>query len=57
VKNYKKIEAYAKTPTVSEEDMNRLMDIIESYDSELLTKRPPFKDIVNNSISEKAMKK
>lgn len=57
VKNYKKIEAYAKTPMVSEEDMNRLMDIIESYDSELLTKRPPFKDIVNNSISEKAMKK
>ncbi len=57
VRNYKKIEAYAKTPTVSEEDMNRLMDIIESYDSELLTKRPPFKDIVNNSISERAMKK
>lgn len=57
VKNYKKIEAYAKTPMVSEEDMNRLMDIIESYGSELLTKRPPFKDIVNNSISEKAMKK
>jgi NitT/TauT family transport system substrate-binding protein len=57
VGNYKKIEAYAKTPVVSEEDMNRLMDIIESYDSELLTKRPPFKDIVNNSISEKAMDK
>ncbi len=57
VRNYKKIEAYAKAPTVNEEDMNRLMDIIESYDSELLTKRPPFKDIVNNSISEKAMKK
>lgn len=57
VGNYKNIEAYAKTPVVREEDMNRLMDIIESYDSELLTKRPPFKDIVNNSISEKAMDK
>ena len=57
VGNYKKIEAYAKTPVVNEEDMNRLMNIIESYDSELLTKRPPFKDIVNNSISEKAMDK
>ena len=57
VGNYKKIEAYAKTPVVNEEDMNRLMDIIESYDSELLTKRPPFKDIVDNSISEKAMEK
>lgn len=57
VGNYKKIEAYAKTPVVSEEDMNRLIDIIESYDSELLTKRPPFKDIVNNSISEKAIEK
>ncbi|MFR1709045.1 MAG: ABC transporter substrate-binding protein [Clostridium sp.] len=57
VGNYKKIEAYAKTPVVNEEDMNRLMDIIESYDSELLTKRPPFEDIVNNSISEKAIEK
>ena len=57
VGNYKKIEAYAKTPVVNEEDMNRLMNIIESYDSELLTTRPPFKDIVNNSISEKAMDK
>jgi NitT/TauT family transport system substrate-binding protein len=57
VGNYKKIEAYAKTPAVSEEDMNRLMDIIESYDSKLLIKRPPFKDIVDNSISEKVIEK
>ncbi|MEG1256167.1 ABC transporter substrate-binding protein [Clostridium sp.] len=57
VENYKEIEAYAKTPVVNEEDMNRLMDIIESYDSELLTSRPPFKDIVNNSISEKVVGK
>jgi len=57
VKNYKEIEAYAKTPVVNEEDMNRLMDIIESYDSELLTSRPPFKDIVNNAISEKVVGK
>ncbi|MEG2289157.1 MAG: ABC transporter substrate-binding protein [Clostridium sp.] len=57
VGNYKKIEAYAKTPVVNEEDMNRLMDIIDSYDAKLLTSRPPFKDIVNNSISEKVVGK
>lgn len=56
VGNYKKIEAYAKTPVVNEEDINRLMDIIQNYDSELITSRPPFKAIVDNTISEEAIK-
>ncbi len=56
VGNYKNIEAYASTPVVSEEDINRLMDIIQAYDKELITSRPPFEDIVNNSISEEAIK-
>lgn len=56
VGNYKEIEAYASTPSVSEEDINRLMDIIQAYDKELITSRPPFEDIVNNSISEEAIK-
>lgn len=57
VGNYKDIEAYAKTPVVSEEDMNRLMDIIQSYDSELIKTRPSFDKIVDNTISEKVMNK
>ncbi|MDU4891097.1 MAG: ABC transporter substrate-binding protein [Clostridium sp.] len=56
VGNYKKIEAYAKTPVVNEEDMNRLMDIIQAYDKELITKRPPFADIVDTTISTEAIK-
>lgn len=53
IKNYKKINAYAQNPIMKEEDLNRLMDIIQSYNSSLLPKRPPFDKIVNNSFSEK----
>lgn len=56
VGNYKKIDAYAKTPVVKEEDINRLMDIIQNYDSQLITSRPPFEKIVDNSISKEATK-
>ena len=56
VGNYKKIEAYASTPVVSEEDMNRLMDIIQAYDKELIVERPPFDEIVDTSISKEAIK-
>lgn len=56
VGNYKKIEAYASTPVVSEEDMNRLMDIIQAYDKELITNRPEFDKIVDTSISKEAIK-
>ncbi len=57
IKNYKDIDAFSASPIVKEADMTRLMDIIESYDSELLPKRPPLKDIINNSFGEKAIKK
>lgn len=56
VGNYKEIEAYASTPVVSEEDMNRLMDIIQAYDKELITNRPEFEKIVDTSISKEAIK-
>jgi len=56
VKNYKDIDAIATKPTIEEEDLNRLMDVIESYDSSLLPARPSFEKIVNNSFSEEAMK-
>jgi NitT/TauT family transport system substrate-binding protein len=56
VKNYKDIEAYAKTPVLKEEDMKRLMDIIQSYDPTLLTGRPDFSSTVNNKFSDAAVK-
>ncbi|MBS5884853.1 MAG: ABC transporter substrate-binding protein [Clostridium sp.] len=55
VKNYKEINAIATKPSIEEEDLTRLMDVIESYDSGLLTDRPSFEKIVNNSFSEEAM--
>ena len=55
VKNYKEINAIATKPSIEEEDLTRLMDVIESYDSSLLTDRPSFEKIVSNSFSEEAM--
>ena len=56
VKNYRDVEAFAPNLVLKEEDMTRLLNIIQSYDSNLVTERPPFKDIVNNSFAEKAIK-
>lgn len=53
IKNYRDIDAFAANPIIKEEDMARLMDIIQSYKADLIPKRPPFKDIVNNKFSEK----
>ncbi|MBS5938502.1 ABC transporter substrate-binding protein [Clostridium sp.] len=55
VKNYRSIDAIATKPTIEEEDLNRLMDIIESYDKTLLPSRPSFEKIVNNDFAKKAM--
>ncbi|VYU02957.1 ABC transporter substrate-binding protein [Clostridium tertium] len=55
VKNYRSIDAIATKPTIEEEDLNRLMDVIENYDKTLLPSRPSFEKIVNNGFAEKAM--
>ena len=55
IKNYKEIDALAHNPEVKEEDLNRLMDIIQDYDSSLITNRPEFSKIVDNSYAEKAV--
>lgn len=55
-KNYRSIEAFATTPILKPENLNRLMDIIQSYKSELIPQRPAFDKIVNNTFGEKAMK-
>lgn len=55
IKNYKSINAMADNPTIAEEDLNRLMDVIESYDGSLLKERPEFIKIVNNDFANKAL--
>lgn len=55
IKNYREIDAFAPNPILKEESMNKLMDVIESYDSKLIPERPAFKDIVNNDITTKIL--
>ncbi|WP_027626824.1 ABC transporter substrate-binding protein [Clostridium lundense] len=57
IKNYKNIHAYAETPVLQEQNLNRLMDIIQSYKSDLIPERPSFDKIVNSNISNKAIEK
>lgn len=56
VSNYREIDAIASTPEVSEEGLNKLMDIIQGYDSSLITERPDFNTIVDNTFAEEAIK-
>ena len=54
VKNYKSIDALAHNPEIKEEDLNRLMDIIQDYNKDLIITRPDFSKIVDNSYAIKA---
>ena len=56
IDNYKNIEAYSETPEVSEDGLNKLMDIIQGYDESLIIERPDFNIIVNNSFAKQAVK-
>ena len=56
IDNYKSIDAYSESPVVSEEGLNRLMDIIQGYDSSLIQTRPDFDTIVNNDFANEAIK-
>ncbi len=56
IDNYKSIDAYSENPVVSEDALNRLMDIIQSYDSSLIQTRPDFNTIVNNDFANEAIK-
>lgn len=51
-----KINSFANTPTLKEENLNKLMDIIQSYDKELIPERPNFNKIVNTKFSKEAEK-
>ena len=53
IDNYKNIQALATTPSLQKEDLDKLMDVIQSYDSALIPSRPSYDKIVNNSFAEK----
>ncbi|WP_294153471.1 ABC transporter substrate-binding protein [uncultured Clostridium sp.] len=55
IKNYRNIDAIAHNPQLNEEDLNRLMDIIQDYDNSLIPARPEFSKIVDNSYAIKAV--
>lgn len=56
VENYKSIDALAKDPILKEESLSRLMDIIQSYDANLIPTRPPYEKIVTTKFADEAIK-
>lgn len=56
IDNYKNIDALAHTPEIKEENLDRLMNIISDYDSNLMPQRPEFTKIVDNSYVQRAVK-
>lgn len=52
VKNYREIDAFSTDPTINEDDLNKLMDIIQGYKQDLIKERPAFDTIVNNTFAE-----
>lgn len=56
IDNYKKIDAFSANPSLNEEDLNKLMDIIQSYDSALIPSRPSYDKIVNPTFANEAKK-
>jgi len=54
-KNYRSINAFSTNPTLTTENLTKLMDIIQSYKSTLIPSRPGFDTIVNTTFSKKAV--
>ena len=54
VQRYKDIDAWNKTPVMTEDSFNRLQDVIEEAGE--LTKRVEFDKLVNNTYAEKSVK-
>ena len=55
IKNYRDINAFAEEPTIKENDLNKLMDIIQGYKQDLIKERPTFETIVTNKFAEEAI--
>lgn len=56
VKNYRAINAFASDPVLKEENLNRLMDIIQNYKKQLIPQRPSFSKIVNTKFAQDVIK-
>ena len=52
IDNYKKIDAFKTNPSIEKDELEKLMDVIQSYDSSLIPSKPTYETIVNNSFSE-----
>lgn len=57
IKRYRDQDSWSKDLVLKEEAINRLEDIIAGYKADLLPKRPPYNDIVNNKFAIEAGKK
>ncbi|MBU3185407.1 ABC transporter substrate-binding protein [Clostridium estertheticum] len=55
IKNYRNINAFSTNPTLTRENLTKLMDIIQSYKASLIPTRPDFDTIVNTTFSKKAV--
>lgn len=56
IKNYRSINSFSPTPAMKAEDLNRLMDIIQSYKADLITDRPSFDTIATNKFADQVKK-
>lgn len=56
VDRYKTHDAWSKDLVLGEAALTRLMDVIQSYQADLIPQRPPYKDIVTTKFAEEAGK-
>jgi NitT/TauT family transport system substrate-binding protein len=57
VDRYREQDTWDKDQILKEEAISRLMDIIQSYQTDLLPSRPPYDKIVTTKFAEEAVKK
>jgi len=55
VKSYRDINAFSTDPTLTSDNLTKLMDIIQSYKASLIPERPAFDKIVNTTFSKKVV--
>jgi NitT/TauT family transport system substrate-binding protein len=56
VERYRAQGSFAKDLTLQEAGLSRLMDIIQSYQADLIPSRPPYDKIVTTKFAEEAVK-
>jgi NitT/TauT family transport system substrate-binding protein len=56
VERYRSGDAWSKDLVLGEAAITRLMDVIQSYQSDLIPERPPYEKIVNTKFAEEAAK-